>query len=146
MNPETDGIDHINVYSKGSTNLGKRLSNFHWAPFELPDDGKFGTIEGYWYWLGCKDDRLRKIGGWQCKEIGRALGAPDWLDDQEFKNKICTAIRAKLDQNVDIKQEFIDSTLPFTHYYVYGNKVVNVPKAKWILDFLEELRKEYGRS
>lgn len=26
--PDTDGITHINVYSKGRTELGRRLSNF----------------------------------------------------------------------------------------------------------------------
>lgn len=32
--PEMDGIDHINVYSKGKTELGKLLSNFARTPFE----------------------------------------------------------------------------------------------------------------
>lgn len=41
----TDGIDHINIYSKGKTTLGRMLSNFACTPFTHPEDGKFASIE-----------------------------------------------------------------------------------------------------
>ena len=35
IDPSKDGIDHINIYSKGKTELGKYLSNFTYAPIKL---------------------------------------------------------------------------------------------------------------
>jgi len=35
INPEEDGITHINIYSKGKTDLGRMLSNFAKLPFIL---------------------------------------------------------------------------------------------------------------
>jgi hypothetical protein len=34
--PTTDGIDHINIYSKGYTKLGRLLSNFTKSEFTHP--------------------------------------------------------------------------------------------------------------
>ena len=144
-NPEEDGITHINVYSKSKVWIGKFLSNFtrSFQPI-LTDDGPFMTIEGYWYWLGCKDNRLRECTGWEAKKLGRELGAKDWLDDEVFKTKIKKAIRYKINTaGTKTYNEFIESSLPFTHYYVYGGKVVDVPQGKWIIDYIEELRREF---
>ncbi len=64
--PENDGIDHINVYSLGKTNLGAKLSNFYKHTIVLtsddidaaierkghyPERTEFESIEGLWYWL-----------------------------------------------------------------------------------------------
>lgn len=145
LNPMNDGIDHINVYSRGKTLLGRLLTNFCDSPFILLDDGKFESVEGYWYWLSCKDDRLRKLSGYQAKVVGRQAGGKDWLDSEEFKKKIELAIRAKINQNVDIRIRLAQSTLPFKHYYLYGKvnpKVVEVLECDWVLAILETIRQE----
>lgn len=139
MTPETDGIDHINVYSKGKTKLGRFLTNFAYSPINT-EDGYFASIEAYWYWLGCKDDRLRVTYGFLSKQMGRDLGAKDWLDDKVFKDKIKKAIEIKINHNVEMSDLFYHSSLPFTHYYVYGQRIIKVPKAQWIIDYLTELR------
>jgi hypothetical protein len=72
--PSEDGIGHINVYSKAKTKLGRELSNFSFSPFTHPEDGKFNSIEGYWYWLGCKQEKLRKVWGYAAKRLGREYG------------------------------------------------------------------------
>lgn len=51
LNPNKDGIDHINVYSGSRTELGKMLSNFYHFEIETKD-GKFQSVEAYWFWLG----------------------------------------------------------------------------------------------
>lgn len=137
-----DGISHINVYSKGKTELGRWLSNFTKSPINT-EDGSFNSIEGYWYWLSSKDDHLRQLSGFSAKEYGRKIGANDWLEDEEFFIKIKKAIKIKLETFPEQKKKFKESTLPFTHYYLYGDKVVNVPKAKWIIDYLTDLRNEF---
>lgn len=139
--PERDGVDHINVYSKGKTSIGKFLSNFERSPIET-EDGHFESIEGYWYWLSCKDDKLRKLYGWQAKQYGRSVRAKDWSDDPEFKRKICAAIEIKV-INKYPKMEFswaMCEDLPFKHYYVYEDKIIEPSDGKWIIEFLEELR------
>ena len=136
-----DGVTHINVYSRAKTLLGKQLSNFANTPFEC-EDGKFQSVEGYWYWLGCKDDRLRKVWGFPAKRLGRDIGAPDWMDGEEFKNKIRRALRAKISQHEEIQKMMVQTELPFTHYYDYKGKIIQVPQADWILEELELIRQE----
>jgi hypothetical protein len=132
IDPAQDGITHINVYSKGATSLGRFLSNFADAPAETPD-GLFRTIEGYWYWLGCGDDRLRTTRGWESKQLGRALRAPDWQHSDEFKLKICAAITTKLETYPDMYDELVGNCLPLRHYYTYKDKVVEPKEGGWIL-------------
>ena len=139
-NPDEDGITHINVYSKGKTELGRFLSNFTYFPI-VTEDGPFDSIEGYWYWLSCHDNSLRHMYGWQAKQFGRQRRGKDWVEDTEFKKKIKLAIIRKLLDSEVMFKLMEKNKLPFTHYYVYGSSVVDVPQAKWITDFLDELCK-----
>jgi len=139
-NPEEDGITHINVYSRGKTELGRWLSNFARSPI-VTEDGHFMSIEGYWYWLGCKDDKLKLTYGYLAKKLGRELGAPDWLEGEEFKRKIKHAISIKLYTYPEKYRELKESTLPLAHYYNYGGKVVEPKQGRWIIEFLEEMRR-----
>jgi hypothetical protein len=137
-----DGVDHINIYSNGVTELGRFLSNFAFAPIQTAD-GPFNSIEGYWYWIGCKHpnrDRLRKAFGSNAKFLGRQLGAPDWIEDEAFKQKIKAAIEIKLQANPKFLAELRSCALPLEHYYVVGGKRFEVPKAKWVVEFLESFR------
>lgn len=138
---KTDGIDHINVYSKGKTSLGRSLTNFSYSPFKC-EDGHFDSIEGYWYWLSCKDEALRTLSGFQAKKYGRSVRALDWVDDPDFRDKICKAIVIKITNSETIMSEMITSTLPFVHYYEYKNKVVSCHEAYWIMELLEDIRSE----
>lgn len=73
INPDEDGITHINVYSKGKTELGQLLSNFAYTPFVHSEYGKFNSIEAFWYYYftGCKHDDLKLLYGYKAKEKGR---------------------------------------------------------------------------
>lgn len=136
LKPENDGVDHINIYSKGKTTLGRFLTNFAYSPIDT-EDGKFNSIEGYWYFLGCGDESLRKLSGFLAKKVGRDNGSPDWQDTEVFKRKILDAIDNKLQRNSQMKDLLIDCKLPLVHYYVYGNKVVCPKDGQWILDHLK---------
>jgi hypothetical protein len=142
--PEDDGITHINVYSKGKTELGRFLSNFADCNV-MTEDGPFRTIEGYWYWLSVSKedpwrDKLRLTSGWDSKKLGRELRGNDWLKTQSFKDKIRKAIFIKIVSNQAMLEQFVVTKLPFTHYYIYGNKIMDVPEAGWIMEFIEWLR------
>lgn len=140
MDALDDGETHINIYSKGYTELGRFLSNFAHYPVQT-EDGEFASIEGYWYWLSCKDDKLRKLYGWEAKKYGRKVRAADGGDGEDFKRKICGAIKTKIMES-DMLYTFYMSELPFKHYYVYGGKIVEPKEGKWIIEFIEELRKQ----
>lgn len=147
LNPDLDGISHINVYSKGRTNLGQFLSNFAdcWVQ---TDDGPFRTIEGYWYWLSLNTDtigrdELRDVSGARAKQLGRQMRSPDWNKDPAFQNKILKAIAIKVLSSEEWSNELRESTLPLVHYYVLGNgQIMELKEGLWILNFLEHLRAE----
>ena len=68
-----DGVDHINIYSKGNTVLGRFLTNFAYSP-TMTSDGMFNSIEGYWQWHSNNDDTFRKLYGYQAKKYAKEIG------------------------------------------------------------------------
>ena len=138
MIPEgIDGIDHINIYSKGKTKLGRWLTNFSYSPISIPDFGDFNSIEAFWYYLGCEDDSLRPLSGWQAKQKGRQI--KQTIERNNFEELIKAAIDIKLKSNIPLLLEFKQSTLPLFHYYEYGDKRVDAGY-EWILDHISDRR------
>src|SRR5690606_38009971 len=74
-NPELDGVDHINIWTRAKTPLGRMLSNL--SPLHLihPKYGRFDTAEGLWYYLstGKIYEQLRDLNGFEAKKLGRTL-------------------------------------------------------------------------
>lgn len=144
FHPSGDGKDHINIYSKGKTHLGRWLTNFALAPFELEYHGIFESVEGYWYWLatGCKHESLRLLFGVEAKRAGKALERVEFEGD--FEAAIKLAIRAKLLQHPKMLNQLIDSNLPLAHYYVYGysddNCKVMPAGYDWITEYIDSVR------
>lgn len=139
MNPEQDGTTHINVYSKGKTNLGRFLTNFAYAPI-ITEDGAFVSVEGYWYWLSNRNEVMRTIFGWNAKKTGKLHPKTIQLTDHEFQRKIREACWIKIHSNQPMLELFKSSTLPFTHYYVFPNGFVKDAGYKWITNMWELFR------
>ena len=118
-NLEMDGIDHINIYSKGKTPLGKFLSNWYEQPIYI-SIGKFRCIEGLIFFLGSFDDKFRTYNGWTAKKKGDCGDRHIRLPDDVFKRYIKEAMIAKLNQHLVMKRIFKENKLPLTHYYVYN--------------------------
>lgn len=135
-----DGVTHINVYSRGKTLTGRFLSNWARSRFALLDHGTFDSVEGYWYWLGTRDERLRSMHGYAAKQLGKSLERTHVLDEHEFRARICAAIDAKLAQRPDMCARIAETTLPYTHYYEYGGKRVDAG-TPWLLTHLEVTRR-----
>jgi len=146
--PFEDGKQHINIYSRGQTNLGRALSNFAKIGFIHPKHGEFESVEGYWYWLstGKKHQFLRHLSGFKAKEEGKKL---ERVPVENFKDEIERVIRFKITQNPDLLQEFKMSVLPFKHYYMYGTlpdvKTVYPRDHLWLVGVLESLRERLNR-
>lgn len=120
-----DGEDHINVYSKGATRLGRELSNFAYTPFTWGTKS-FASVEAWWYWmqLDRDDEKLRAMHGFKAKQYGQKLGkckpAPN-------AGEVETAYRYKLDANPALLDSVIACQLPFDHYYVYNGQIQHTP-------------------
>lgn len=145
IDPKMDGVDHINVYSGGQTELGRLLSNFAHTPFTHPDHGSFASMEAYWYWCGSgrTANHLRRLYGSSAKSAGVKCD-PVPMPDEEFRVMIVRGFRCKITQNAKLLELFINSSLPFVHYFVYGGKhVVLQAKHEWQMQALEALRREY---
>lgn len=145
LDPKDDGITHINVYSRGKTKVGKLLSNFAPTPFTC-EDGKFGSIEAYWYWLSIdpsnpKREEIRHLYGYLAKKMGRELRGDTWSGTKDFKKKILFAIRQKLIEHPEILKLLKESTLPLRHYYNMHGRIHEDKASQWMLNYMEKVRK-----
>ena len=136
-----DGVTHINIYSQGETELGRRMSNWAACRIDLPEDGYFDSIEGYWYWLGNREVKMRGLVGYQAKKIGRELPRVYTMDEELFKIKIKIAMRVKVNSWPSFKKMLKESTLPFSHYYSYGGKKIDAGY-QWIIEEWNNIRNE----
>lgn len=150
-NPLDDGIDHINVYTKGRTRLGRLLTNLADVKVVHPTYGTFRTAEGLWYYLrsGCKHEDLRALSGFEAKNRGKTLGVV-WND--KFQEQFLIGVRAKVMDNDELMTLLKESSLPFAHYYFYGSPYADAPPklvypkdSDWQMEFYEELRKELNK-
>jgi len=133
-NPENDGIDHINVYSNGKTELGRLLSNFPRTPFELEDFGQFASVEAFWYYILTGNENLRSLSGIQAKNLGKE-SLQDGIEDQVPQEFLKMAYIAKLEQNGKVRDLLLKSTLPLTHYYVFKNGYAHSPEEyQWTVE------------
>ncbi len=138
MVPKEDGYTHINIYSKGQTELGRFLSHFSHSPIEI-DGLRFLSVEGYWYWLSARDNSLCGVCGFAAKELGKRLPKVVQLEKNEFRQKIYNANWIKIHSDVNKLNSFTLSTLPFTHYYVYGG-IAKPAGHDWIVEMWEIFR------
>lgn len=132
-----DGLDHINVYSKAKTELGRWLSNFAFTPLVIPGDGHFDSIECYWHWLLTGDERLRHMASYAAKRLGRILRPRTAVFNKTQKEKLLAAIDLKINQDPIKRRLLQDSTLPLTHYYEVGDPPLRKDGGhRWVIDHL----------
>lgn len=143
-NPEEDGVTHINIYSRGRTELGKWLSNFAHLPFRHPQHGYFASVEAFWYYVstGFKHESLRRLYGAFAKTAGQQFPRVK-LEEANFQELICEAITCKVEQHPKLLEALLENTLPLRHYYVFGHgvqsKVREKPEYDWQIRHLEAL-------
>lgn len=149
-NPDTDGEDHINIWTKGKTVLGKKLSHFHHSPFIHPYYGSFQCVEGFWYYAstGFQHEQLRQLVGFKAKQEGRQL---DQVWYKDFVEDVLSANWQKIMQSNDLCSMIIESELPFLHYYAYsGNpdsetpgpvKIIRPRDSVWLVPGFEDIRR-----
>lgn len=142
LDSNNDGIDHINVYSKGRTELGRFLTNFAFSPITLKDHESFNSIEGYWYWLSTNHRyryKLKSLHGFAAKKLGEEFKKTNSVRCEQFEKLIKEAIEIKIRSNPKYMEMLRESNLPLEHYYCYGGKVVDAG-FKWITAHISEIR------
>lgn len=147
--PKDDSITHYNLYSKGRSTLGRMLTNFTHSPFKHPLLGKFESTEGLHYFLktGRNFQEFRTLWGYNCKQRGVELSREHMVLDLHFDWMFRIGLVAKITQNPELFEMFINSDLPFTHYYYYGDpfsldkcKVVPTKGTGTLVTDLEDIR------
>lgn len=141
--PAKDGVDHINIYTKGMTWLGQQLSNMSYYSFAHPKYGVFGSLEAFWYWLatGQQHEELRNLAGFKAKMVGKQF---ERVSVEDFEEQFKFAMQLRLEQNPIISKALSESMLPLAHYYCYGGKVIDQSAAhQWQIDFYEQWRKDH---
>jgi hypothetical protein len=138
-----DGKDHINVWEKGSTELGRNLSHISYFPFVHSEYGKFKTMEGFWHYIRSKnkDDNLRQLSGTKARKLGESL---DICRVPNFKKVIMDANWQKIKAYPDLINDLKNLELPLDGYYIRAaNKDLRIRfvSSSWILPGLEEIRK-----
>jgi len=140
--PAEDNQSHINIWTKSASWLGRQLSNLSKLGFLHEDHGWFECLEGYWYWLatGCKHDQFKQMSGFEAKGVGSKM---ERIEMPDFQARFKEGMRLRLEQHPQLRHALLESTLPFEHYYVYGNDVVRDLKQRhqWQLDFYDDYRK-----
>lgn len=139
--PKEEGITHINIYSKAQSPLGRYMSNFDRCHIEI-SIGQFASIEGLIYYLGSFDERLRTVSGANAKAAGKLFDRQIRLPQDVFRRFIVEAMEHKVDANNHLKSLLKTCNLPFTHYYVYGTKKVEVKGWDWQIDEWNRIRKQ----
>lgn len=141
LNSLHDGINCINIFSRGETELGRQLSNFAHLPFEFEGE-KFQSAEGWYYWFSRGQEPIMKfLHGSEAKKVGETLQREKEIDAELLKK----VFYAKLNSYPDLKEKVKNSTLSFVHYYVmHGRKIL--PESHWNGELWNVVRKEIQQS
>lgn len=162
-NPNMDGKDHLNIYSKAKTALGRELSNFAHTPIDLPAGGPergiyanvtghFASIEGLWYYLTTPPthpdrETLRTMHGPEAKTKGREMRGTDRSSDADrdaFVATITSALDVKLRTYPHLLDGLANTRLPLAHYYVFSGRAAQNGNAqdRWVIEHLAQRGQE----
>lgn len=137
-----DGIDHINIWYQGETDLGACLSFDSLIPFTHSIFGGFSTFTGFWHYIKTteRDDLLRGMWGRKLDEYSRTLTrclVPN------FKAIILDSNWQRIQQHPALVEATIESTLPFDIYSINPETHLwkRAPYYNWLIAGIEETRK-----
>lgn len=138
-----DGVEHINIYQLGKTELGRALSPYTHLPFKHCKFGSFASLEGFWHYIksDARDDRMRTLYGFKARTVGDTIPAGN---TENFKAIVMDANYQKIKSYPALLDAVKESTLPFDMYYLHHNDDdvrIRVPSAMWVVPGFEEIRR-----
>lgn len=150
--PLLEGITHLNVYTKSKFKIGRALSNMSNFPVLLKE-GKFNTLEGYWYWrmTGRTEYFFKFCSGYEAKKKGQQIlknrERAVEEDNEDFREDFKLALRERFKQNKDLLLDLVKTNLPLKHYYfhqgtknVLSFKIIDKSAHDWTLKEIERVR------
>ncbi len=123
---DVDGINHINIYNEGATELGTLLSLETKLRFVHPVLGPFSHMTGYWTYVKSNSHR----NAYRVKDPKTCLFLARRDNDinqqvTNFKAIIVAGLYYKVLASKELKEMLAESTLPFEMYYVKKENEVN---------------------
>lgn len=153
ITPANDGVDHVNVYSKGQTELGRLLSHYSAVGFEL-DGRRYASVESFWMvtrmtsanqaaeiYSAIEISTAASLPGYKAKEFLRGLGRDSGQPPSE--SQLRRAYEARFAAMPRLKELLIQCDLPLAHYYVYGTKAVDAAPWGWTAELSALMREEF---
>lgn len=150
-----DGIDHINIYSNGQSELGRELSLETRCKFKHPILGPFTSMTGYWTFVKSysHSDAYRNKPAKSCLFLSKKQND---VKKQviNFTSIILEGMYYRIISDEKLVQDVKESTLPFDMYYVKKvdqaqpstNKIITYEikishrYTKWMVAGLTEIR------
>jgi len=160
--PRGDGDTHINVYSKGKTELGRWLTNFTYETVLTPY-GMMNSMESYYHYLKIQRAliesnmlrvpkpieramvNLTNLHGRAAQEAGRSArkllrsygitlnDVPNAWFNEQFMLGLEYKLRKSPDKLALLQDELADGKV-LLHYYTYGNTVHHKGHFDWLGD------------
>ncbi len=123
---QVDGVDHINIYSFGKTELGRMLAPETNGRFVHPIIGPFNCLTGFWAYVKSKSRKNT----YRTKDARSCLNIVNKFNDAQpnvpnFKAIITSGIYYKVMSDETLKNMVKESTLPFEMYYVKTREEIN---------------------
>lgn len=137
-----DGVDHINLWEEGETELGRILSHRCELVFDHSHLGRFKTMEALDKYVMSRDrdDRIRNLTGPALKKhTANIVNAPV----TNFRAIIMDSNWQRVKQYPDLANVMKDSTLPFDVYYILRTSGMRVrpTRYQWLIAGFEEIRR-----
>lgn len=144
---QQDGLTHINIDRLAHTQLGVMLTHTHRAPFKHPQFGEFLSVEGYIGFIrsGGRNALHRDTFGMNARHLSQNQ---EMIFVQGFREFVMEANYLKIMQSPELKELFVQSELPFDHYYVVEkeDRIDRPHNATWLIAGFENLRKTMQRG
>jgi len=138
-----DGVDHINIWQHGKTDLGVALAHETRLGIHHKYFGRFASMESFWCYISSveRDDRLRNRGGRPLKDLMRTL---THTHVENFRAVVMDANYQKVCEHKEIYEALLASTLPIDMYETYRRSDgirIRPSAANWMIDGFHEIRK-----
>lgn len=153
-----DGKEYIRVDNRAKTLLGKMLdSQSIVEPIVHPKLGIFLCVEGFRYFITTKNapEQLHTLIGYSCRKLIKEMKRDHKyvkINIKNFYDHIKYANWLKIEASPDLKEKFVESSLPFRMFYIDNDKTSGhlILSELSLLDkrivILEELRQSYKKD
>lgn len=126
LNPDNDGVDHINISFAAKTKLGKMLNDFSNIPTVDVDGRVWKSAYSYLCYLktGRVEERFSEMSAKEAHVLYKMLisngrGSDTWVPN--LLDEYWRVLRNRIERNDVLRTEFYANRLPYTSYILDNN-------------------------